>query len=156
MPNIANVLKAEISRIAKREVRAETRALKKASGNCRTEIAALKRRAADLENQLRRLSKQLERSPAPAANLAAQPVKFSAKSLASQRRRLKLSAESLGLLVGVSTQSIYNWERGATAPYTKHIPALAALKTLTPRQAGELVAARKQARGGTGMTTRGG
>ena len=57
MPNIASVLKSEISRIARREVKGETAALKKAAGVYRSEIAALKRRTRSLEQQLRQLGK---------------------------------------------------------------------------------------------------
>ena len=41
MPNVASVLKGEMSRVARREVRGETLALKKAVSHYRTEIAAL-------------------------------------------------------------------------------------------------------------------
>lgn len=41
MSTFANQLKSEISRLAKKEVRAETQALKKASAQYRSEIAAL-------------------------------------------------------------------------------------------------------------------
>jgi len=57
MPNIASVLKEEISRIARKEVKAEVAALKKSTGVHRREIAALKRRAHELEQVVRRLSR---------------------------------------------------------------------------------------------------
>ena len=57
MANIASILKAEISRVARKEVRAETLGLKKAVGAYRGEIAALKRRAQALELEVRRLRK---------------------------------------------------------------------------------------------------
>ena len=44
MPNIASVLKDEISRISRKEIRRETSSLKKSSTSYRSEIAALKRR----------------------------------------------------------------------------------------------------------------
>jgi hypothetical protein len=47
MPNIASLLKAEISRVARKEIRAEITALRKAATTHRSEIAALKRRAAN-------------------------------------------------------------------------------------------------------------
>lgn len=53
MPNIAAVLKAEISRVARKEARAETEALKKTSVNQRAEIAGLKRRVQELEKLLK-------------------------------------------------------------------------------------------------------
>jgi len=44
MANIESVLKEEITRLARKEIRKETEGLKKASAQYRTEIAALKRR----------------------------------------------------------------------------------------------------------------
>jgi hypothetical protein len=54
MPNIASVLKDEISRISRKEIRRETSSLKKSSTSYRSEIAALKRRVQELERGLRR------------------------------------------------------------------------------------------------------
>ena len=51
MSTFANQLKGEISRLAKKEVRAETVALKKASVQYRSEIATLKKRLAEMEAQ---------------------------------------------------------------------------------------------------------
>ncbi len=145
MPNIANILKLEISRVARKEVRGETQWLKKAIATYRTEIASLKRRAKDLEDQVRQLNTAKTKANVVSdAESVTQGARFSAKALASQRRRLKLSADRLGLLIGVSGQSVYNWEQGTTAPYSKHLPAIAALKTLTVRQAAELVEARRK------------
>ena len=53
MSNIATVLKEEISRIARKEIKRETSSLKKSSTTHRSEIAALKRRVQELERQLR-------------------------------------------------------------------------------------------------------
>lgn len=91
MPNIASVLKSEISRVARREVRLEMQGLKKAVSSYRAEIAALKRRAQSLEQALRQLSK-ISRAAKPIAAAAIQspPSRFSAKGLASQRKRLGL------------------------------------------------------------------
>ncbi len=131
MPNIAAILKSEISRVARKEVRSETLTLKQAVGIYRTEIAALKRRTQALEQQLRRLSKVREKPLSPqATEESSRPARFSAKGLASQRRRLGLSARDCGLLLGASAQSIYNWEDGKTRPLARHLPAIAALRTL--------------------------
>lgn len=136
MPNIAAVLKDEISRIARKEVRSETLALKKAAATHRSEIVALKRRTHALEQQLRRLARQRSESgPAAKKDEAQGPTRFSAKGLASQRRRLGLSAADCGLLLGTSGQTIYNWEEGKARPRTKHLAAIVALKTLGKKAA---------------------
>jgi DNA-binding transcriptional regulator YiaG len=146
MPNIASVLKAEITRIARKELRAEIEGLKKTASSHRSDIAALKRRCQSLEQELRRFGKTLPK-PAPASpgSDTETHLRFSAKGLASHRRRLELSADALGLLLGASGQSVYNWESGAARPRPAHMPAIAALRSLSKRQAAEIVAARKAA-----------
>jgi DNA-binding transcriptional regulator YiaG len=139
MANIASLLKSEISRVARKEVRAETAGLKKALSSSRSEIAALKRRALALESELRRLSKASSKASGKAAAAGdaapARAQRFSAKGLVSQRKRLGLSAHECGLLVGASGQSIYNWEDGKARPRAKHLQALAALRGLGKKDA---------------------
>jgi DNA-binding transcriptional regulator YiaG len=143
MPNIASVLKSEITRIARKEIRAEVEGLKKSVSAHRTEIAALKRRAQALEQELKRLHKSSPK-PAPAPNgEAGKKLRFSAKRLAAQRQRLGLSAEAVGLLVGASGQSVYNWEAGKARPRASHLAAIAALRGLSKTQATEILASRK-------------
>jgi DNA-binding XRE family transcriptional regulator len=142
MTNIAGLLKTEISRVARKQVRAETLVLKKAVGTYRTEIASLKRRAQALESALRRLSKAHEKASVVAAEVEPAPtLRFTAKGLASQRKRLGLSALDCGLLVGASGQSIYNWEEGKARPRPRHLPAIAALRTLGKKEAALRLAA---------------
>jgi len=136
MANIASLLKTEISRVARKEVRAETLGLKKAVGVYRSEIAALKRRVQTLELELRRLEKvHAKAAPVETQIQPEQKLRFSAKGLASQRQRLGLSAHECGQLVGASGQSIYNWEQGKASPRARHMPAIAALRTLGKKQA---------------------
>jgi DNA-binding transcriptional regulator YiaG len=136
MPNIASILKSEISRVARKEARTETAGIKKASSTHRTEIAALKRRLQALEQELRRLSKASGKLAAQQAEAepASPTLRFSAKGLSSQRKRLGLSAEDCGLLVGASAQSVYNWESGEVRPRAKHLAAIASLKNMGKRQ----------------------
>ena len=102
MPNIASVLKSEITRIARKEIRAEVEGLKKAVSSHRSEIAALKRRAQSLEQELRRLDKSLpKKAPAATAESSA-PVRFSPNDLASQRQRLALTIDGCALLLGTA------------------------------------------------------
>ena len=130
MANIASLLKTEISRVARKEVRTETMSLKKAVGVYRAEIAALKRRAQTLELELRRLGKAHAKAvPIEAQTEPSQKLRFTAKGLASQRRRLGLSALDCGLLVGASGQSIYNWEEGNARPRARHLSAISALRS---------------------------
>lgn len=137
MPNIASVLKEEIARVARKESRGDTQKLKKSSAQYRSDIAALKRRVQALEQMVARLSKA-SRKAAPAAADADEPaskLRFSAKGLASQRRRLGLSAADVARLLGVSGQSIYKWEDGKARPRASQLPAIASLRGLSKKQA---------------------
>jgi DNA-binding transcriptional regulator YiaG len=147
MSNVASILKEEISRIARKEIKREASALKRASRTYRSEIAALKRRVQELERQLRRAGRPGESSPPAEANEdAGTPgTRFSARSMAAQRRRLGLSAAECGLLIGASAQSIYNWEEGKARPRAQHLPAIYALRNLGRRQANEILETRRAA-----------
>lgn len=135
MPNIASILKSEISRVARKEVRAEVLTLKKAVGAHRKEIAALKHRAQALEQALRRLGRSQRTAPEPTDEAASGLRRFSAKGLLSLRNRLGLSAAECGALVGASSQSIYNWEQGKARPSARHLPAITALRGMGKREA---------------------
>lgn len=66
----------------------------------------------------------------------AKRVRFAAKGLRSQRNRLGLSQTDLGTLLGVSAQSIYNWESESTRPRDEQLAKLAALRGIGKREAG--------------------
>ena len=141
MPNIASLLKDEILRLARKEIRNETAALKKASATYRTDIAALKRRVTDLERKVGRVGKLAAKATLEAAPDAGTKLRFSAKGLGKHRKRLGLSAADLGALLGVTAQSIYNWETGKTRPREEQVAAIAALRAMGKREAKARLAA---------------
>ena len=137
MPNIATILKAEISRVARKEVRAEIETLRKASAQHRSAIAALRRQVDSLEKELRRAHKGAARvrsSPDAAASTEQAPARrFSAARLAAHRGKLGLSAAAYGQLVGVSGQTIYHWEQGKARPRAAQLQALAGVRGMGKR-----------------------
>lgn len=137
MPNIAAVFKGEISRIARKEVKAQTQDFKKVSGQYRSQIAALRRRIDALERQLRRVGKAPARAaPAPEGDdEGAQNLRFSAKRFAAQRAKLGLSAADFAALLGVSGQSVYKWELGKARPRAAQLASIAALRGIGKREA---------------------
>jgi len=146
MPNIASILKAEISRVARKEVRAEIETLKKASVAHRASIAELRRQVSALEKELRRVAKGATR-PAAASDSAHEAAagtkrRFSATRLAAHRSKLGLSAASYGQLVGVSGQTIYHWEQGKARPRAAQLESLAAARDLGAREIAERLATR--------------
>lgn len=137
MPNIASVLKGEIARIARREVKTDTEALKKASAQYRATIAALKRQVLALEKNVAKLAKAggKHRRADVAETNATRHIRYSAKRLAAHRAKLGLSAEAYGALVGVSGQSIYHWEAEKSRPRASQLQAIAAVRKLGKRAA---------------------
>ncbi|QTN22219.1 hypothetical protein HZ992_18950 [Rhizobacter sp. AJA081-3] len=152
MPNIASVLKSEIARLARKELRTATDGLKKTLAAHRTELVALKRQVRDLEKLLKTVSRG--RTPSAKAKTAEKGnaeesggrVRFSAKGLATNRRRLGLSAADFGLLVGASGQSIYHWEAGKAQPRTTSLSAIVELRGIGKKEAAARLAELKSAR----------
>lgn len=64
-----------------------------------------------------------------------QNFRYSAKGLASHRKRLALSAEQFGALLGVSGQSIYKWEAGKARPRAAQLQSIAAIRSIGKREA---------------------
>jgi hypothetical protein len=64
MPNIAAVLKEEIQRLARREIRKQTGALRRMSAQYRRDIAEMKRRMSELQRRITPLQKQVLRGVA--------------------------------------------------------------------------------------------
>jgi len=134
MANFANLLKSEISRIARKEIRAETQTLKKASAQYRSEIAALKRRLADQERLLSRLRKNSRPAAPPAPATDSPRLRFRSGGFASLRKKLGVSAAEMGQLVGVSAQTIYHWEKGLSKPRSSQLAEIAAVRKLGKRE----------------------
>ena len=138
MTNIATVLKTEISRIARKEMRSELQQLKSASAQYRSHIASLRRQIKALEQRINKVGKATNGKAARPASAdqggAEVHLRFSAKRLAAQRNRLGLSANSLAALLGVSAQSVYNWETGKSRPRYEQLQAIAAVRKMGKRE----------------------
>jgi len=131
MPNIASVMKDEILRLAKKEVRKEAEGIKKASAQHRSDIAALKRQVAALEKQVARLEKNgPKKATIEVDGEATTKFRFSAMRFSVQRQKLGLSAGDMGALIGVSAQTIYNWEAEKSRPRQSQLAAIAAVRKL--------------------------
>jgi DNA-binding transcriptional regulator YiaG len=135
MSNIATVLKDEISRIARKEIRSETAVLKKASAQYRKEIAKLKRQVSGMLGRIALLEKRLLKEVfTQVTETDGKDIRFTAKGLRSQRKRLGLSAEDFGKLVGVSSLTIYSWEKGTSRPRKTLLPVLASIRKMGKRE----------------------
>jgi DNA-binding transcriptional regulator YiaG len=135
MSSIAHALKAEISRVARKELRGELQSVKKAVASYRTQIAELKRQVKQLQQDLKSARKASKQSaPTTSAEGGSPNMRFSAKGLASQRARLGLSVVATAKILGVSPQSVTNWESGTTRPRESQMAAIASLRKMGKRE----------------------
>ena len=129
MSNIAAVLRQEIIRLARKEARAVAKSLQKASGQYRKDIAELKRANTKANAEIKRLQRQVGNdAAAPIAEAPAEKVRYSAASVVAQRKRLGLSADAFGKLIGVTSRTIYQWEHGAARPRSSLLAAFGAVR----------------------------
>ena len=112
MPNVITVLKAEISRIARREAKQAVAPFRKPATSARRTFADLKRRMAALEKEGRRLGSLLAKIPQPEPQKAPARGKgwISGRGVRSLRRKIGLSQDAFAKLVGVSSNAVYQWE----------------------------------------------
>ncbi len=136
MPTVASVLREEIIRLARKEIRQQVGPLKNTNAELRRTVAALKSEVVALRRSVGFLEKQEKRrlGTAPKAS-AAKGVRFSAKWVKADRERLGLSARDYGLLVGVAGLTIYNWEKGKSKPRDKQLAAWAKARGIGKREA---------------------
>ena len=110
--NVMSVLKAEISRLARKEAKAVVSPVKKASATYRGLIAGLRKQVDALQKELAILKKAV---PAPEKALATKTEPegrfwITGKGVKAMRKRTGLTQEKFGILVGVSVPTVVNWE----------------------------------------------
>ena len=135
MSNFVAQLRNEISRLAKKESRAEAAFLKKATSQSKGEIGALKRRVSELESSLRALTKALAKPVRPERILESADLRFRVDGFVSLRKRLDLSAAEMAKLIGVSAHSVYHWEAGKSRPRASQLAAIAEVRKLGKKSA---------------------
>jgi DNA-binding transcriptional regulator YiaG len=156
MPNIGALLKAEIARLSKREIRKEVAGVRKASATYRREIAALKRQVIALQRKSALLERRANQAfDNKASALPDRPVRFVAKGLRSLRRRLGFSAAQLALVLGVSEQSVYNWETRKATPRKGQLAAINTMRGMGKREAQSRLASIESTRSRPGKKGRG-
>lgn len=141
MPDLDQVLKAEMRRLGRSEVLKEFEPLRK-------QVQELKEQLKDQRKRMDQLEKALKpaRSPARIPKLKAAreedagKARLGAASIKRHRLRLKLSQRELGELLGVSTQAVVQWEAGRSDPRAQHRARLVQLRHLGQRKVRELLA----------------
>ncbi len=130
MPDVAQVLKAEIRRVARSEVKGQIAAVK---GQIRVLKKTVRMQRDTIAQLQRALSERCRREAADATPAESTSARITPASIKRHRLRLKLSQRELGQLLGVSTNTIVRWEAGTSMPRAKHRTHLAELRGLGRR-----------------------
>lgn len=135
MPSFATTLKDEVRRLARKEIKIELASTRKASAQYRRDIAALKRQVADQARQIHALERAARTVQGVDDAATATAARFSPAWLRSHREKLDLSAADYATLVGVSAQTVYNWESGKTRPQAQQLQAWSKVRKMGKREA---------------------
>jgi len=136
VPKLEQVLKSEIIRLARKQIRA-------ACGPLARDVRELKRRVSQLSKTVVALDKMraaLEaRKAAEGTKLEAPEEKVKAARLSpllikKLRTRLGISQGQLASLIGVSGPAVAHWEQGKSRPQGQNRAALVALRGIGKRQ----------------------
>lgn len=136
MSDIAALLKSEITRLSKKVIRQHLSPLRSASTTQRKQLAQLRQQVATLQKEVAALRRNSAKSRiAEQAAESDNKLRFVAKGFKTLRARLGLSAEDTARILGVSGQTVFNWEQGRTRPRVEQLSAIAALRKMGKREA---------------------
>lgn len=111
--NVMSVLKAEISRLAKKEAKQVVSPVKKASASYRGLIASLRKQVASLQKEVAMLKRAAPKADKVLASKTEPEGRFwiTGKGVKAMRKKTGLTQEKFGKLVGVSVPTVVNWEK---------------------------------------------
>jgi DNA-binding transcriptional regulator YiaG len=141
MGKVEGVIKSEIIRLAKREVRKisvplgrDVRSLKSAVSQLRKAVLTLQRITTTQQKVLEKGKMPLEASPEEV-----KMSRFSPRLIQSLRRHLGITQKELAILTGVTVGAAHLWESGQFKPSEKKKAVMVALRKLGRREVRELL-----------------
>jgi DNA-binding transcriptional regulator YiaG len=145
MGKLEGIIKSEIVRLARREMRKisvplgrDVRLLKNTVSQLRKTVLALERFTTRQESELRKEKILLEAPPEEVKG-----SRFSPRLIRSLRKHLGITQRELAILTGVTVGAIHQWESGIFMPRAQKKGMLVALRKLTRRGARELLKEKK-------------
>ncbi len=142
MGKLEGIIKDEIVRLAKREVRKisvplakDVWLLKSTLWKLRKTVSNLERFAARQESELSKRKIPLEATPEEVKE-----SRFSPRLIRSLRRHLGITQKELAILAGVTVGAIHQWESGIFVPRAQNKGVLVALRKLGRREVRDLLA----------------
>jgi len=141
MAKFETIIKSEIVRLAKREVRKtsvplgrDVRSLKTVVSQLRKAVLTLQRVTASQQKELEKVKTPLEASPEEVKE-----SRFSPRLIRSLRRHLGITQKELAILAGVTVGAAHQWESGQFKPSMKKKAVMVALRKLSRREVRKLL-----------------
>ena len=149
MARFEAIIKSEIVRLARREVRKisvplgrDVRSLKSAASQLRKAVLTLQRITAEQQKQLEKGEMPLQAAPEEV-----KVSRFSPRLIRSLRGHLGITQKELALLTGVTVGAVHLWESGQFKPSEKKKAVMVALRKLGRRELRKLVEKKSSDRG---------
>jgi DNA-binding transcriptional regulator YiaG len=141
MGKVEGIIKSEMVRLAKREVRKisvplgrDVRALKITVSQLRKTVSGLERFATHQQKELEKEGVALKATPEEV-----KMSRFSPRLIRSLRERLGLTQKEMATLAGVTIGAVYQWESGKFEPRGEKKAVIVALRKLGRREARKLL-----------------
>jgi DNA-binding transcriptional regulator YiaG len=154
MGKVEGVIKSEMVRLAKREIRKisvplgrDVRSMKSTVSQLRKAVSALERIAATQQKVLEKGEMPLEAAPEEV-----KVSRFSPRLIRSLRGHMGITQRELAILTGVTVGAVHLWECGQFKPSEKKKAVMVALRKLGRREVRKLL--EKKSAGGVKKTVR--
>ncbi len=145
MSKLETIIKSEIVRLAKREVRKisvplgrDVRSLKSAVSQLRKAVLTVQRITANQQKELERGKMPLEAAPEEV-----KMSRFSPRLVRSLRGHLGITQKELAILTDVTVGAVHQWESGQFKPSMKKKAVMVALRKLGRREVRKLLEDKK-------------
>jgi DNA-binding transcriptional regulator YiaG len=145
MTTFSDAFRAEVLRVARKEIKAELGGLRQTVKAQRTEIGALKREVKALTSAVKALHKGTVRQSnseksdsldaARPTNRRGRSFKFNPQALISKRKHLGISQHAMATLLEASSLSVYKWESGKVIPRAAQLERIRAVLKMGKREA---------------------
>ena len=143
MNTFSNAFRAEVVRMARKELKPELQGMRKAITGHRSEIAALKREVKNLTSQLKTARRQTQvggvaapsDQPIVSKRAAREDFVFAPEMLAQMRQALEATQLQMAALLAVSPLTYSRWEKGQAQPRTKQLAKIEELVNMGPAKA---------------------
>ncbi|HPS53404.1 MAG TPA: helix-turn-helix domain-containing protein [Phycisphaerae bacterium] len=118
MAEFLKAFKAEITKVARKELKNLTGDMKKDIVKLKKTVATLRKEVNDLSRQKRQIEREVVRNSElrqqeeeKQLKVNVDKIRVTGTMIRKLRTKLKLSQADMGVLLGVTGQSIYQWER---------------------------------------------